>query len=245
MKIQYLIRLDDACEKMDVQRWRRMEDLLDKYSVKPMVGIIPHCEDEMMAQYPEDAAFWAKAQAWVDKGWTIALHGYNHVYSSTCAGINPLWNRSEFAGLPLDEQKEKIRFGVAIMKDHGIKPKFFFAPSHTFDENTLVALKEESDIRMISDTIALKPYRRSDFIFLPQIGGHCVKMPLPGVYTFCFHPNTMDDKAFAALESFLKAHRSEFIGFEDIDLTKVRKKDLMSKMVEWGYFMMRKIKGMR
>lgn len=47
--------------------------------------------------------------------------------------------------------------GVAVMREYGINLKYFSALSHTFDENTLVALQEESDIRIISDTIATRP----------------------------------------------------------------------------------------
>ena len=42
---KYLIRLDDACPTMDWGKWRRMERILDKYKVKPMVGIIPENND--------------------------------------------------------------------------------------------------------------------------------------------------------------------------------------------------------
>ena len=41
----YLMRLDDACEKRNVKNWDRMEALLDKYNVKPLVAVIPNCKD--------------------------------------------------------------------------------------------------------------------------------------------------------------------------------------------------------
>ena len=101
-----------------------------------MVGIIPNCEDKQMEQYPINPEFWALAHSWIENGWTIAMHGYNHVYSTNCGGINPIIKRSEFAGESLETQKEKIALGVNIFKSHGITPEVFFAPSHTFDENT-------------------------------------------------------------------------------------------------------------
>ena len=64
----YYIRLDDACEKMDVKNWARMEEILDRYRIAPLVGIIPHCEDPKMETYPVDPAFWEKVAGWV-KGW--------------------------------------------------------------------------------------------------------------------------------------------------------------------------------
>lgn len=36
----YVIRLDDACPTMNHANWNRMEYLLDKYSVRPIVGVI-------------------------------------------------------------------------------------------------------------------------------------------------------------------------------------------------------------
>ena len=148
---KYIIRLDGACEKMDVEKWLRMENILDKYKIKPLVGIIPNCEDTQMDKYPYNANFWEIVKRWIDKGWMIAMHGYNHVYTTDCGGINPVNKRSEFAGESLDVQREKIRLGVSVFKAHEIVPKVFFAPSHTFDENTLLALEAESQIRIISE----------------------------------------------------------------------------------------------
>lgn len=239
---RYLIRLDDACPTMDAARWQRMEYLLDKYHVRPMVGIIPSNADSKQKIDPEDSMFWQKAFQWQAKGWAIALHGFDHCYNSTEAGINPLWHRSEFAGVPLEVQKHKIRVGVSILKQHGLTPKYFFAPSHTFDNNTLVALKVESDIRIISDTIATKPYKHGEFIFIPQIGGHCVEIPLAQVSTFCFHPNTMDDDAFNALELFILKHRDEFCGFDELDLNSIKGKSVKDRIISWLYFTQRKIR---
>ena len=64
---KYILRLDDACEKMDIEKWDRMEQLLDKYGVKPLVGIIPHCEDSMMYDYSVDSKFWSKVNNWIIK----------------------------------------------------------------------------------------------------------------------------------------------------------------------------------
>ncbi len=243
---QYLLRLDDACPTMDSLKWSRIEDVLDSHGIKPMVGIIPNNEDSEQRIVQEDNSFWEKVQKWEDKKWAIAMHGYNHCYTSNegLNGLNPIWRRSEFAGLSVSEQKEKLRKGVAIMRAHGINPKYFFAPSHTFDENTLVALREESDIRIISDTIATKPYKREDFVFIPQFSGQCRKMLLSGVYTFCLHPNTMKYDDIQLTDKFLDKHRSEFICFDDIKFDKVNKKSLFDRLLCAGYFAMRRLRGL-
>lgn len=247
---QYLIRLDDACPTMDHVKWGRMEEILDYYGVKPMVGVIPHNEDPKQMIEAEEVEFWNEGgtlKRWKKKRWVIALHGYNHCYTSNegLKGFNPLWSRSEFAGLPVAEQCKKIRKGIAIMRNAGINPRYFFAPSHTFDENTLVALRKESDIRIISDTIATKPYTYRDFVFFPQFSGSCKAMPFSGVFTFCLHPTTMNDKAFKHTEEFLKAHKDEFLSFDDINLNSVGTKTCLSRLLSWVYFLQRNIRGIK
>ena len=141
-----------------------------------------------------------------------------------------------------DTLDAKIRKGIEILKEHDIISKYFFAPGHTFDENTLTALREESEIRIISDTIATKPYRHKDFFIIPQFSGQCRDMKLPGVYTFCFHPNTMDNASFEQTEKFLKEHREMFISFEDMDLSRVKSQSIFDRLLRWGYFTIRRIK---
>lgn len=247
MNNKYLIRLDDACPTMDHAKWQRMFNILDQYGVRPMVGIIPHNEDPKQEIDAPDEEFWNKAKLWQQKGYAIALHGYNHCYISDegLKGLNPLWSRSEFAGVPYDVQKQKIRDGFEILSSHGVKPKYFFAPSHTFDENTLKALRECTDIRIISDTIATKPYKKGYFIFLPQLGGHCAEMKISGIWTFCLHPSTMTDEQFVAVENFLKFHKEEFINFDSIDTKNIKEKDILSRVLSWLYFTKRKIKGIK
>lgn len=209
---KYILRLDDAAERMDIAKWNRVEILLDKYNIKPLVGVIPNCQDPMMKEYLIDSSFWNKVNEWKNKGWIIALHGYNHVYSTNKGGINPVNNRSEFAGVPLEQQKEKVREGVKIFHKNGHNPKVFFAPSHTFDENTIKALKEESNIRIISDTVANKSYQQYGMTFVPQQSGQVRKLPFHLV-TFCYHPNTMKEQDFFLLESFLIQNNKKFVNF--------------------------------
>lgn len=236
---QYIMRLDDASEYMDVEKWQRMEDLLDKYHIKPIVGVIPDNQDpDMVGVYPKDELFWEKVQRWKEKGWIIALHGYTHVFETREGGLNPVNDRSEFAGVPLERQKEKIRAGIRILRDHGIEPEIFFAPAHTFDENTLEALKKESNIRIISDTIANDVYFENGFYFIPQQSGRVRKLPFK-VCTFCYHPNIMKEKDYQELDSFSCTHESEFIVYEN-RLIEKRRKSVIDMAMKWLYFSRRR-----
>ena len=242
---KYLIRLDDACPMMDSYKWKKVEAILDLVDIKPLVGVIPCNEDLEISVDAYDAMFWEKVHIWIEKGWAIALHGYNHkcITFGGMEGLNPFWRRSEFAGVPLEKQREKIRRGVNILHNHDIYPQYFFAPFHTYDMNTLEALRQESDIRIISDTIANRPYIDNDFIFIPQFGGRCVEIRIPGIWTFCLHPTMMTDYHIKCLEKFLFEHRQEFLSFADLDFREISKKNLFSRGLSWSYFMFRRLSG--
>lgn len=209
---RFIFRLDDACERMNLDKWNRIEELLDKYEIKPLVGVIPDCKDTMMNQYEVNLSFWDKVKVWIEKDWTIALHGYHHLYTTDQGGVNPIHNRSEFAGVDLKKQKEMIRRGISIFAQHGVVPQVFFAPSHTFDKNTIQALKEESNIRIISDTIAYDTYNMDDITFVPQQSGKVRYLPF-SLVTFCYHPNDMQEDDFNHLEFFFHKYKEKFIPF--------------------------------
>lgn len=231
---QYILRLDDAAPHADWTKWDRMEILLNKYKIKPLVGVIPDCKDPDINVHRENDNFWEKVRRWEEEGWTIAMHGYNHVYTTNGGGINPVNHKSEFADVPLEIQSEKIRKGISIFRKHQIEPEVFFAPSHTMDINTIEALKIESRIRIISDTIADRPYSKYGMTFVPQQSGRARKLPFQLV-TFCYHPNVMTENDFLYLDTFLNTHRKKFIGFP-LEKTK-RRETIYDRTLRKLYFL--------
>ena len=226
---------------MDVSKWAKMERILDLYRIKPIFGIIPCNRDEsLISTYTKNTDFWDLVHQWIKKGWTPAMHGYEHRYVTHSGGINPVNNQSEFACLPLEEQAIKIKAGYELMLMHSVYPEIFFAPSHTFDANTLKAIREETPIRVISDTIAIDIYKEKDFFFIPQQCGAFRKLPFR-VITGCYHPNTMGEHDFLSLELFLKNNRDFFISFEEIEL-KNRSFSLVDRFVRNLYFLRRQLR---
>lgn len=242
MKVRYFVRLDDACPYMNYEKWAKILDILDRYSIKPLVGIIPHNEDEATMPDEENLNFWSEARIWQEKGYSIALHGYNHCYCSNSGGINPLFPRSEFAGLSFNEQEKKISDGYNLLKSYGILPNCFFAPSHTFDNNTLNALVKATPIRTICDTMALRSYRIGDITVIPQQIGSFKKILLPGDWVFCFHPNVMSENQINAFEKFIINNRKLFHDFGTIETNIQRKMGLADKLLQEFYFLMRKMR---
>jgi len=160
MSARYVIRLDDACSTMHRKRWKRVEEVLDRYSIKPIAAVIPANRDPGMMFGPPDPGFWRQVGTWQNKGWSIALHGYDHVYISSKGGLVPIEDRSEFADVPIEIQRDKIRKGYKTFIQRGIRPHVWVAPAHSFDRNSLRALKEETNISLW--TICLHPNTISD-----------------------------------------------------------------------------------
>lgn len=239
--IKYLLRLDDACPEMDKNKWDKVFDILEKHKITPLIGIIPSNEDSQTRITNADIHFWDRMKLFQDKGWDFALHGYNHCCDMTSGGINPVHMCSEFAGLNYEDQYSKIKKGYSILASHGINPKFFFAPCHTFDQNTINALKECTPIKYISDTFALKPYKEDGIVYIPQQMGRFRNIRISGHWTFCFHPNEMTDQDIIYFEDFIKVHKNKFISFESLTLQDWGKKTLIDKALRALYFLKRKL----
>lgn len=231
---KYILRLDDAAPCANWENWERMELLLDQYGITPLVGVIPNCRDKQINRFEKREDFWEIVQKWTEKGWTVAMHGYDHVYVTCEGGVNPVNLKSEFAGLSLNAQKEKIRKGIAIFRKYQIEPRVFFAPAHTFDQNTIQAIKEESNICIISDTVAYDWYCQDGITYVPQQSGQVRKLPFRCV-TFCYHPNTCDDKSFKTLEKFLEKNKGKFVSFPTEPAK--REKNVIDAFVSKLYFM--------
>jgi len=243
LQSQYLIRLDDACPTDKREIWDMLEIAFDRLQILPIVAVIPDCEDETLRYLDKDENFWNRIHRYQTKGYAIAMHGYKHVYVTKDKGIVPLNNYSEFAGLSLDEQRIKIKNGYQIMHSHGIKPTIWIAPAHSFDKNTLTALKMETDIWVISDGLALLPFEYGGFLWIPQQLWRIKKKPF-GIWTVCLHPNMMTQESCIA---FLKD--LEFVCNKVITIDKIleekkyrhRKKSFFDIAFEKTFFLKRRL----
>lgn len=224
--LKYILRLDDACENMNEEKWKRIERLLDKYHIKPIVGIIPKNKDKEFT-YSNIVDFWRKyVRRWKDKGWIVAQHGFNHNLSKE--------NRTEFSGKSLKEQKNILIKGYNVMKENDIFPECFFAPAHTFDDNTIKAIDEINKYKFISDGYALFPYNEKNVMFIPCVFDTPHKIFPIGIFTFVYHPNNMEEHDFLYLEKFLKKNYKNFEINIDFILKKFknRKRNIFDVFIE-------------
>jgi predicted deacetylase len=201
---RYLLRLDDACPTMDARKWKMFENLFDELGIKPLVAVVPdNCDPELRCASP-DALFWDKVRAWQGKGWTVAMHGYQHrMHPTKSKLVLPFYEHSEFAGLSYESQVEKIRKSWALFAEKGIAPTAWVAPAHCFDRLTLKAIRNETPIKIVSDGIACDQYFEDGFFWLPQ-QLWTLSEKSSGLWTVCLHPNTMTENQFAAFRTALE-----------------------------------------
>ncbi len=206
-----LIRFDDIAPNMNWEMMDKCQNLLNEYNIKPVLGVIPNNKDKELLAYPERENFWQIVKGWESNGWSIAMHGYNHHYDKE-TNKKDYFNyggKSEFFGHSYKDQLSKIKDGLNIFKKNGIKIDTFFAPNHTYDENTFKALKESGIFKVI-DGYGLMPYTINDIKFVPQLFYKLYFLPF-GIQSTQIHINYWDDKDFKLFENFIKKNNKKII----------------------------------
>ena len=198
------IRMDDITADMDWNKFKRFKNLLDEHDIKPLIGVIPENRDRTLVKTEPREGFWSYVKQLQEHGWVVAMHGYNHLYTTKKPGMFPIGDKSEFAGLSYDRQYEMIREGKRTLKARGIVTDIFMAPSHSFDKNTLRALKENG-FYIITDGFGITPFRQNGMVFYPISINRSKTMEdtRDGIVTFVYHANSMNDKDFDKLEKLL------------------------------------------
>jgi len=187
-RASYLIRFDDVSPYMNWEVWEQIESILDKLNIKPIVAIVPDCRDESIMVDAYNDNFWERVREWESKGWGIALHGYQHKFTTFDSGIVGLNNYSEFSGLASADQEYKISQGLKIFKENDCKePHIWVAPAHSFDSKTIDILVKYN-VNYISDSFALYPYKYKSVFWIPQQLWQFRRLPI-GLWTICLHHN--------------------------------------------------------
>ena len=186
---------------MDWNQWNKAVEQLDRYNIKPLLGVIPDCEDPDLQIERTRADFWEYIKELQSKGYKVAMHGYKHVYDTLEHGIVNRTLHSEFAGHSFDEQYEKIKKGKKILSEHGIETDAFFAPAHTYDINTLKALAANG-FRYLLDGKSSKPFYRRGILCLPCRSSGCPCIKGSGYYMAVFHAHEWirQDKAYGYIQ---------------------------------------------
>jgi len=209
-----LIRIDDVAENMNWDLMKKSELLFDQYQIKPVLGVIPENKDNELLTYPKKDNFWEQVRIWKNKGWEIAMHGYTHVYDKTCKKKDYFnyGGNSEFFGHSLETQEFRIKSGLKKFNDEKIKIRTFFAPNHTYDKNTFIALKN-CGINEIIDGYGIIPYTKNDIKFIPQLFYKVLALPFV-IQATQIHLNYWEQEDFDNFEKFIKKNSDKIITYD-------------------------------
>lgn len=226
------IRLDDITPDMDYVKFNKMKAILDAADIKPLIGVVPYSRDEKLRIEKPHEDFADMLKELESDGWVIALHGYNHLYTTKDKGIFPINNFSEFAGVDYDKQYMMINEGLSQLRSWDVNPVMFMAPGHTFDMNTLKALKANK-ITKITDGFGDRPYIRDDVTFYPisKKRSECIS-DKEGYSTYVLHTNTMSDEGIEAFGKMINSNRDKFISYSEYLKVDAEERNLAGIMKE-------------
>ncbi len=227
------VRMDDITSHMDFEKFYRVKKILDTYQIKPLIGVVPFNRDSNLRKDPDCEDFPAFLQALQEEGYAIALHGCYHVYTTNKKGLFPLNDFSEYAGVSYETQHEMIRNGKEKFAEWGIDTDIFMPPAHTFDSNTLKALKANG-FRAVTDGFGKAPYIREELVFYPIAAkrSECFS-DKEGYTTLVLHANMMEEKDFVVLEEKLARHSQQFISYDEYRKVTPKKRKFLGYLTEY------------
>jgi len=196
------LRFDDYHQDVDHDTWIEVLTEYDQRGLRGLVAVPPKYEGEPLSA--DVVPFLLELE---ERGWELAQHGYTHEdigESRASQGtLGPLGrelylDRSEFAGLPYEEQHRRIAAGQEILEGHGIEPTTFVPPWHEYGRNTIRALADHGftclnegrwPIPRMVDGVTLVP---------THVPAFTPAMVAVGVVTIVGHPHLDDDPMAAA-----------------------------------------------
>jgi predicted deacetylase len=239
----FIMRVDDVCPAMNWPVFTSLIEFLNYHSLNALIGVVPDNRDSTLEIDHPRNDFWDVVSELNHRGWTIAQHGYQHIYQTNNPGLLRINKRSEFAGLPYDKQYSMINAGKNILECRKLFSDVFMAPGHSFDEITLQVLKD-TGFRYITDGYGIYPYQKNDIVFIPQLFSSFLHFGF-GIYTICIHVNHLSKIQVESLFSAIEKNKRHILGFyEAVRCKGFRGYDLIPRcIIEYGVRSARYIRG--
>ena len=241
------VRMDDITPDMNWENFSFFQDLFQQTGITPLLGIVPENRDVKLSPEAPRKDFYMRMMELEKKGYCFAMHGCYHVYTTKCGGRFPLHSYSEFAGLPYDKQKELLAYGKEKLKEHGLKTDIFMAPAHSYDDNTLKALKELG-FNKITDGFGKIPYMEKGLTFYPIsfLLSRSFKQK-KGTTTMVIHANTVTEADKKRYEQIFREYGKQMISYSEYLKINPVKRNIFGRIVEYllakTKFMLVSIKG--
>lgn len=235
MAARYIIRFDDICPTMNWDVWQQIEKILLQNRLEPILAIVPDNRDSSLMVREARSDFWATARSWQARGWTIGVHGYQHLYVTDRPGLVPINARSEFAGLSEREQKAKLKKALAVFQRERITPEVWVAPAHSFDAVTLRVLKRLG-LATVSDGLYLNPIKDAlGITYIPQQLWRLRPMRF-GLWTICYHHNGWTQRDVDRFEADAQRYRNQITSVHRVLTTcQIRPPNFADALFSCGY----------
>ncbi len=226
------VRLDDITPDMDWDKFLAFKEILDRYGIKPLIGVVPDNRDENLHKDDNRKDFWKYVKELQALGWVVAMHGFEHVYTTDKGGMFPLNHFSEYAGLDYEKQLQMILDGKRILKEHGMDTDIFMAPAHSYDRNTVKALLAGGFHKM-TDGFGRRPYVYRGMTFYPisfLLSSSLRKKQ--GYTTMVVHTNEITKEAMLQYKKMFAEHEKSFISYGDYLKVRPVKRGYLGRVFE-------------
>ncbi len=197
---------------MSWKNFLALKNSIEKLGIRSVLGVVPENRDSSLQCEPPKSDFFDLIRKFHHYGDTIAQHGTYHCYNTDESGILGINNRSEFAGLSYIDQLELLRAGKDILKREGLWEPYFMAPAHSFDANTLKALRDLNFIGL-TDGYGFYPYMHCGLKFIPALTASPFNVGF-GYCTICLHTNTITEATIDRVLNFVSKHHAKFVDFK-------------------------------
>lgn len=208
---------------------------IESLGIRSILGVVPENRDPSLQYSPQKSDFFDLLRKFHHYGDAIVQHGTYHCYTSNDSGILGINSRSEFSGLSYIEQFELIRAGKNILQNQQLWEPYFMAPAHSFDANTIKALRDLNFIG-VTDGFGFFPYIHSGLKFIPALTSSPFNVGF-GYCTICLHTNTMTEALIERFLEFASKNHAKFVDFKelmDLDTTTGIHHGLLRQMTRYG-----------
>lgn len=138
-----IFRDDDVQPYFGAASLKRLIEIFDGSNIPVTLGIIPNADGKSPINIDKDQLTYLQGILPSENMHETALHGLTHL-NMTFEPSGLGW--SEFAGIPLQRQREMIKQGLTIL--HSAFPTIsitsFIPPFNSYDSDTLIALREQN-----------------------------------------------------------------------------------------------------
>jgi hypothetical protein len=221
--VKYIIRLDDITEATNWSHLDQLEAVFDRYEIKPVLGVVPLNKDKGITNnnyFIPREVFFNRVKKMQNKGYTIAMHGVNHVLRQTNKkSIVNINSYGEFTDISYQEKINQFNLGLKTLRDNGIDTNVYMPPAHWIDKDTIDILGKIG-FNFITDGLFPYPKKIDSLWFIPQQMWQPRKVRIPGIFTICVHINNETQHDIDKLISFLEENHSNFINFDTININK-------------------------